>query len=109
MKNKEIIVFSTCPDPECGRALARSLVENRAAACVNVLPGVMSVYQWKGTTQEDSECLLMIKSTMDRMDSLASQIEELHPYELPEVVAVPVSGGLPAYLDWVRQSVTDGN
>ena len=107
MKNKEILVFSTSPDEERGRAMAKTLVSKRLAACVNVIPGVTSIYRWEDQVREDPECLLIIKSTGDKIEDLAGQIEKLHPYELPEVLAVPVTGGLPAYLDWVRNSVQD--
>jgi periplasmic divalent cation tolerance protein len=109
MKNKEILVFSTSPNEKQGRAMARTLVSKRLAACVNVVPRVTSIYRWEDQVREDSECLLIIKSTGDKMDGLAGQIEKIHPYELPEVLAVPVTGGLPAYLDWVRNSVQDGS
>jgi periplasmic divalent cation tolerance protein len=109
MKSKEIIVFSTSPDEDQGRAMARTLVSKRLAACVNVVPRVTSIYRWEDQVREDPECLLIIKSTGDQIESLTSQIEKLHPYELPEVLVVPITGGLPAYLDWVRNSVLDGS
>ena len=109
MKNKEIIVFSTSPDEEQGRAMAKTLVSKRLAACVNVIPRVTSIYRWDDQVQEDSECLLIIKSTGNQIEGLTDQIEKLHPYELPEVLAVPITGGLPAYLDWVTNSVLDGS
>ena len=109
MKNKEILVFSTSPDEEVGRAMAKTLVRKRLAACVSVVPGVTSIYRWEGQVREDQECLLIIKSTGDQIEGLTGQIEQLHPYELPEVLAVPVTGGLPAYLDWISNSVLDGS
>ena len=108
MNNKEIVVFSTCPDAIVGGAIARSLVERRHAACVNLVPGVSSVYRWEGQTREDKECLLVIKTTTDRFDELADHVSEKHPYELPELVAVPVSAGSAGYLDWIRTCVADG-
>ena len=89
--------------------MAKTLVRKRLAACVNVVPRVSSIYRWEDQVREDSECLLIIKSTEDQIESLTSQIEKLHPYELPEVLAVPITGGLPAYLDWARHSVRDGS
>jgi len=109
MKNKEMLVFSTSPDEELGRAMAKALVGQRLAACVSVLPNVTSIYRWEDQIREDPECLLIIKTTGDRIDKLTSQIEKLHPYELPEVLAVPVTGGLSAYLDWVSDPVLDGS
>jgi periplasmic divalent cation tolerance protein len=106
MKNKAIVVLSTCPDPETARGLAADLVENGLAACVNIVPGLTSVYRWEGRTEESPECLMFIKTTQESMARLRQRIVELHPYELPEIVAVPVVDGLPAYLDWVTGSVT---
>ncbi|HHJ17744.1 MAG TPA: divalent-cation tolerance protein CutA [Gammaproteobacteria bacterium] len=95
------IVFCTAPDPETGQRIADHLVEYRLAACVNMLPGVKSVYRWKGELCTDSEILLMIKSGTADYASLEAAIRELHPYELPEIIAVPLSNGLPKYLEWV--------
>jgi periplasmic divalent cation tolerance protein len=106
MKNKTIVVLSTCPDPETARGLAAELVDNGLAACVNIVPGLTSVYRWEGRTEESPECLMLIKTTREGMARLQERIVELHPYELPEIVAVPVVDGLPAYLDWVASSVT---
>ena len=99
-------MLSTCPDPETARGLAADLVENRLAACVNIVPGLTSVYRWEGRTEESPECLMLIKTSEESVARLRDRIVELHPYELPEVVAVPVVDGLPAYLDWVTGSVT---
>jgi len=89
------------PDEETGRRIARALVEERLAACVNVLPGVRSVYRWKGAVEEASEVLLIAKTRADRSAALASRVRALHPYELPEVVVLPVTDGSRAYLRWV--------
>ena len=97
------VVLVTAPDPEQGAALARRLVEERLAACVNVVPGVRSIYRWEGEVQEDSEVLLVIKTREDRSEALAARVKEIHPYDLPEVVVLPVVGGSEGYLDWVRQ------
>ena len=96
------IIFCTVPDADSGERIASHLVEYRLAACVNLLPEIKSVYRWKGEVCSDSESLLMIKArTADYMD-LENAIRRLHPYELPEIIAVPLNNGLPAYLDWVR-------
>lgn len=108
MKNKVIIVFSTCPDETVGRALARAIVDAGLAACVNVVPGITSVYAWQGEISEDTECLLVIKTVEDQLTALTDRLRDLHSYELPEIVAVPVSGGLPAYLDWVAEATRAG-
>lgn len=96
-----IVVLCTCPDDVVADRIAGAIVEERLAACVNRLPGVASTYRWKGEVQRDSECLLLIKTTIERFDALRERIVALHPYELPEVIAVDIARGLPAYLDWI--------
>jgi periplasmic divalent cation tolerance protein len=96
-----IVVLCTCPDDAVADRIAGALVEERLAACVNRLPGVASTYRWKGEVQRDSECLLLIKTTIERFDALRERIVALHPYELPEVIAVDIARGLPAYLHWI--------
>jgi periplasmic divalent cation tolerance protein len=95
------LVYCTCPDAATGQRIADALVGERLAACVNLLPGVTSVYRWQGQVEQASEILLLIKTTADRFEALSARVLELHPYELPEVIAVEVRAGLPAYLDWV--------
>lgn len=101
------LVLSTCPDPQTADALASALVEERLAACVNVLPGVKSTYRWKGEVARDEEVLLLIKTTADRQEALVERLRALHPYELPEAVAVEAVGGLAAYLAWVAEQTRD--
>ncbi len=98
------IVFCTVPDADTGRHIADRLVEYRLAACVNLIPGLESIYRWKGEIQHDSEVLLMIKTTAADYVPLEQAIRELHPYELPEIVAVPLSNGLTDYLNWIIES-----
>jgi len=104
-ENQCIVVLCTCPEGPPAARLAEALVAERLAACVNRLPGVVSIFRWEGQVQQDSETLLLIKTTQARLPALTERIRSLHPYELPEVVAVPVLGGLDEYLDWVRASV----
>ena len=85
----KIVVLCTCASVEDGDRLARALVTERLAACVNVVPGIRSVYRWKGEIETSDECLLIIKSSRDLFAALSAAIEKLHPYEIPEVVAVP--------------------
>jgi periplasmic divalent cation tolerance protein len=96
------VVLITVPDAETGAALGRSLVEERLAACVNVVPGVRSLYRWEGRVHDDGEALLVVKTRADRSAALAARIRDLHPYELPEVLELPAVGGSEAYLAWVR-------
>jgi periplasmic divalent cation tolerance protein len=86
-------------------ALARTLVEERLAACVNVLPPMTSVYRWKGTVEQDREQQIVIKTTADRLTALEARLRALHPYEVPEFLVIPVAGGSAAYLQWVGESV----
>lgn len=98
-----LIVFVTCP-PQAAAALAQTLVESRLAACVNILSGISSVYRWQDEVQRDDESLLLIKTSRARYPALEHAVRENHPYELPEVLAVAVEAGLPAYLDWLRDA-----
>jgi periplasmic divalent cation tolerance protein len=98
------IVYCSCPDEDCAQLIADRLVGERLAACVSLLPGMRSTYRWKNQMQHDRECLLLIKTREGRLDALLESIRALHPYELPEIIAVPVVAGLEGYLDWVRAS-----
>jgi len=95
------VVLVTAPDLDTAAALARTLVEERLVACANLVPGVRSIYRWEGRIQDDAEVLLVAKTGAARCDALAARVRDLHPYELPEVVVLPVSGGSRDYLDWV--------
>ena len=100
------VVLVTAPDAEAGGRLARTLVEEHLAACANLVPGVRSIYRWEGRVQEDAEVLLVIKTTAGREVALCERVSSLHPYDLPEVLALPAVGGSDAYHDWVRCEVT---
>ena len=98
-----LICLTTCPDRATAERLAERLVSERLAACVSVLPGMRSTYRWQGTLEQADEVLMMIKTTRARYPALQARLPELHPYELPELVAVEACSGLPAYLDWVAE------
>ena len=100
-----LLALCTCPDEATARRLASLLVEDHLAACVNILPGLTSVYRWQGRTESASEWLLLIKTHRSRYPSLEQQLREHHPYELPEIVAVSISNGLPDYLRWISEAV----
>jgi periplasmic divalent cation tolerance protein len=85
--------------------IARTLVEERVAACVNIVPGITSIYRWKGTVEQEPELLLVIKTMADRVEAVKARLVELHPYELPEVVVIPIGGGHKAYLEWIADQV----
>ncbi|XP_058713568.1 protein CutA homolog [Poecile atricapillus] len=97
--------FVTCPNLSVATELARALVLQGLAACVNIVPGVTSVYSWQGKLEEDSEVLLMIKTRSSRVPALTEFVRRQHPYEVPEVVALPVAQGNAPYLRWVRDVV----
>lgn len=97
------LVLTTCPDAKCAGDLANALVGEKLAACVSILPPMQSVYPWQGRIESASEQLLLIKSTADRYPAIQDRIRELHPYELPEIIAVPIVDGLPEYLAWLQQ------
>ncbi len=96
-----LLVLTNLPDAASAHALAAQLVEARLAACVNILAPCHSVYRWAGKTEVTSEVPLLIKTTTARYAELQAAIQKQHPYELPEIIAVPLQHGLPAYLDWV--------
>ena len=95
----------TCPDEASARRIATRLVEERLAACVNLLPGVHSVYRWHGAVEHADEVLLLVKTTRAALPALQARLQALHPYELPELLAVESAGGLPAYLAWIADNV----
>jgi len=97
------IVLTTMPDDHRADELARTLVDERLAACVNVLAPMTSTYRWKETVEHEAERQLVIKTTRDRVPALKARLQELHPYELPELIIIPVDGGSDAYLGWLRQ------
>jgi periplasmic divalent cation tolerance protein len=96
-----VVVFSTFPTPEQASVVARTLVGEKLAACVNIVQGVQSIYRWKGEVQDDREALAVIKTTESQLPALIARLIALHPYELPEAIAVPVVGGHAPYLAWV--------
>jgi periplasmic divalent cation tolerance protein len=100
-----LVVLVTAPSPEVAAELARALVEARLAACGNVVPGLRSIYRWEGKVQDDAEALLVLKTTRDRLEALRDEVLRRHPYQVPEVLALPVEAGSAAYLDWVRGQV----
>ena len=98
------LVFSNFPDRDSAARIARTLVEEGLAACVNLLPGVESYFRWQGTLQHENEITLMAKIAAHQYTAVEQRLRALHPYELPEIIAVPIAGGLSEYLDWIRAS-----
>lgn len=100
---QSLIVLCTCPDVAAADRIAAALVEERLGACVSRIAGMVSTYRWQGAIERGDEVLLLIKTTSERFDALRERIVALHPYELPEIVAVDIARGLPAYLEWIAR------
>lgn len=105
MSTEYCLVLCTCPDAATAQRLAEALVAERLAACVNILPGLNSVYFWEGRVESAPELLLLIKTETSRFAAIRDLLQEHHPYELPELIAVPVLEGSPAYLGWITASL----
>jgi len=101
----KIVVLTNCGSADEAERIARSLVEKRLAACVNVMPAVRSFYRWKGVIEDEQESLLVIKSSRALFDELRAEIEKLHSYEVPEVIAVPIVDGSEGYLEWLEREL----
>jgi periplasmic divalent cation tolerance protein len=101
-----VVVFSTFPSPEQAAEVARTLVGEQLAACVNLVPAVRSIYRWQGAVHDEAETLAIVKTTSARLAALQARLVELHPYDVPEVIALPVTDGHAPYLAWIADEVT---
>lgn len=99
------LVLCTCPDQDSAQMIAEQLVEAKLAACVNILPGILSIYRWQGAVESAEEMILLIKTTTEDYEQVERAVSELHPYELPEVIAIPIENGLEKYLRWIEDSL----
>ena len=104
--SERVVALTTVATAEDAERIARALVERRLAACVNVVPGVVSVYRWKGEVCRDEERLLVVKTRAEKLEALRDALVSIHPYELPELVALPVESGHGPYLAWLDESVS---
>jgi periplasmic divalent cation tolerance protein len=100
-----LIIFSTCGSEEEAKRLAQVLVEEKLAGCVNVIRGIESIYRWEDKVESAAECLLVIKTEAGRFDALSARLQDLHSYEVPEVVAFPIVRGAEKYLGWLKEQV----
>jgi len=98
-----LLILTNCPDETVANAIALAVVEEGLAACVNLLPRAQSIYRWQGVVESASEVPLLIKASAANYPALEQRIAELHPYELPEIIALPITRGLPAYLNWLAE------
>ena len=101
-----LLILTNCPDEESANAIALALVESKLAACVNILPRMQSIYRWQGVVESATEIPLFIKSTVTNYPALEAAVRERHPYDVPEIIALPIQAGLPAYLNWVAAETT---
>jgi periplasmic divalent cation tolerance protein len=106
--SERVLALSTVGTPEDAERIARALVERGLAACVNVVPGVVSIYRWKGAVERGEERLLVIKTRGERVEALRRELVALHPYEVPELVVLDIEGGHGPFLDWIDESVRSG-
>ncbi len=100
------LILNTCPDQATAEKLAKQLVTENLAACVNILPNLTSIYQWQGNIETANEYLLIIKTKTDQYQAIENWIKANHPYELPEIIAVSIEHGFPEYLQWINSCVT---
>jgi periplasmic divalent cation tolerance protein len=101
------VILCTVPSHKVGTDIAGTLVTKRLAACVNIMPGLTSIYEWEGKLENEAEFLLIVKTSDDRIPDLVRKIEEIHPYDVPEIIALPVNSGSEPYIKWVINSVND--
>lgn len=106
MATDVLVILVTVPDPEKAAEIARALVEERLAACGNVLPGARSIYRWEGKIQDEREALLLLKTSRARFEALRARLVALHPYQVPEILAVPVEAGSAPYLAWIARETS---
>jgi len=105
MGDEIVLAFSTFPDVETARRIARELVTENLAACANVIPKIESIYRWQGKVEQGDETLVLFKTTAAGFAAFAEKLKSLHPYEVPEIICTPITGGWPPYLEWVRENV----
>lgn len=104
ISNKEIVCYITAPSEDEAVSIARTLVQGRLAACVNIVRDVRSIYSWQGAIEDDAEVLMIVKTQKALFSQLSEKVKELHSYDIPEIIALPITDGLEAYLDWLRES-----
>ena len=106
MAPKILLALSTFPDAEIARRISNQLVSERFAACANIFPSVESIYRWKGKIESGNETLVFFKVSEDRQSAFQDKLRLLHPYDVPEIIFLPVASGLPGYIQWVNENCT---
>jgi len=106
MTYAHIVVYITVPSKEAGQQIATVLLASRLAACVNIIPNITSIYHWQGAINQDDELLLIAKTRAELFETLATKVKEVHPYEVPEVIAMPIVAGTKEYLAWIDTETT---
>ncbi|MFK5894558.1 MAG: divalent-cation tolerance protein CutA [Pseudomonadota bacterium] len=104
-KNTYKLVLCSCPNQEIATTIAENIVAQHLAACINIVPGIKSVYYWQGNVESAEESLMLIKTHQEKLSSLQNTITTMHPYEVPEIISLDISDGLPKYLDWITSSM----
>ncbi len=104
MESQPLVVYCTCPDPATAEHIAETVVNERLAACVSIVPGLTSIYRWQGEIQRGAELLLIMKTCSTVYAGLEMRLRELHPYEVPEIIALPIQAGSTTYLDWIADN-----
>lgn len=105
---KYLVVFVTAPSVEVGQQIANAVLEQKLAACVNIVPGISSIFFWQGQPEQDQEVLLIIKTRADLFEAkLAPLVQQVHPYDVPEIIALPIVMGSKSYLDWIDESTAE--
>jgi periplasmic divalent cation tolerance protein len=104
MAEKIVLALSTFPDPETAREISNQLMSGSFAACANILPAIESIYRWKGEIETGNETLVLFKLSENQQSAFQDKLRSLHPYDIPEIIFVPVAGGLPDYLEWVSEN-----
>ncbi len=106
MEGEISILLSSVPDEDTGARIARELLDAKLAACVNIIPKIRSIYRWKGEVRDDAEVLLIIKTQHDRVEDTIRAVKSLHPYDVPEIISIPIEAGWPDYMKWIIDETT---
>lgn len=102
----EVVILITTETQEEARKIAAALIDSNLAACVNIVESVQSLFRWQGKVEDDKECLMIVKSVSRKLDAVTAKVQEVHSYDVPEIIALPIIGGSKEYLQWVHEETT---